>query len=817
MAFANWFMVMVGAGAISVPILLHLLLRPQPRQIVFPAVRFLQARQKTNQRELKWRHWLLLFLRGAILFVLALAFARPHIPSAAASAWAAFTLGLAVTTTLAVCWVLAISRRLPAGLTRSLAAATAAGLLFNLFGLFQIVRHGAAQAGFGTQQAPVAAAWVVDTSPRMLYRHRGATRLERADELVKDLLSDFPAQSEFVVIDRPDAASAFTQDANGVLKQIQSLTVTGRSQPLQDTARRALQVLRTSQLKQRELYLMTDLTAAAWESGDRDGLLADLKQNPDVRVHVIDCGVVDPENNSVLGLTPNRERTSANGEVELTATVRRLGGPATCRVEWLLEQPDPSRPYVQDGKLQLPQADVRSQATLTFDGPGEQEVSWTATGLTPGVHHGRVRIIPSDALPIDDEAYFTLEAQGGWRVAVVTGAKTVSQFLTAALSDPSDAQAATPRYVTSVYAQDGNLPNDWSTYSVVVLLDPAPPTEAQWAAWTEYVQQGGRLMIFLGRNARADQFNSAAAQKLMPAPLGRLWRTEGVYLQPSRDAHPSQQLFQRQPTTWENMPIFRHWSFSHRPADVVIPWWFTNGQPAMVEKSVGRGKVVVMMTPISDAASDPETWNLLPTGLENWPFVVMIDQWFTYLVQQDSAPLNYRVGEPASVAVTATDQPVRYQLFTPRGEWREVAARGTQVDVALTDQPGTYRLRSTDPAIPPQGFSVNLADEAGDLKRYDTAQLDAWLKTTGAHLADQQGKLERTVSEARVGVDLLAYLLVVLAILLLLEGTLAARFYPGATAPVAAAGSAGSAAREMADVVRGATPAEVITAEPSRG
>ena len=66
-----------GAGAVAVPIVLHLIARREPRKVVFPSVRFLTKRFDSNRSRLQVRRWWLLALRIAALVALALALARP--------------------------------------------------------------------------------------------------------------------------------------------------------------------------------------------------------------------------------------------------------------------------------------------------------------------------------------------------------------------------------------------------------------------------------------------------------------------------------------------------------------------------------------------------------------------------------------------------------------------------------------------------------------------------------------------------------------------------------------------------------------------
>ena len=60
--------ILAGAGLAAIPVVLHLIMRQQPRLLEFPALRFLQVRQQANQRRLQLRQLLLLALRGGHLF-----------------------------------------------------------------------------------------------------------------------------------------------------------------------------------------------------------------------------------------------------------------------------------------------------------------------------------------------------------------------------------------------------------------------------------------------------------------------------------------------------------------------------------------------------------------------------------------------------------------------------------------------------------------------------------------------------------------------------------------------------------------------------
>src|SRR5262245_24894438 len=132
MAFVN-VSLLLGAALVGIPIVLHLIMRQRPKQLVFPALRFVHERRLANQRRLQLRHWLLLALRCGAIGLLALALARPSVASGALSSW--LTAGLlgtlaAITSLLGA---VAVARRASGLLSGSFIGMAAALLLVTLF------------------------------------------------------------------------------------------------------------------------------------------------------------------------------------------------------------------------------------------------------------------------------------------------------------------------------------------------------------------------------------------------------------------------------------------------------------------------------------------------------------------------------------------------------------------------------------------------------------------------------------------------------------------------------------------------------------
>src|SRR4051794_6885359 len=76
-------LMLIGATAVSVPIIIHLLNKRKFDHVQWAAMRFIQQSIEQNQRRIELEDIILLILRCLILLFLAFALARPTLKSAA--------------------------------------------------------------------------------------------------------------------------------------------------------------------------------------------------------------------------------------------------------------------------------------------------------------------------------------------------------------------------------------------------------------------------------------------------------------------------------------------------------------------------------------------------------------------------------------------------------------------------------------------------------------------------------------------------------------------------------------------------------------
>ena len=241
---------LAGAALIAVPIVLHLVMRRQPRKLKFPALQFVKNRQEANRRKLNFRHLLLLALRCALIAGFALALARPTLKGS--------------------------------------------GLR-------------------GKAGAPLAVSLVVDNSLRMQYLHENQTRQEQATEMAQGLLGKLPEEAEIAVLDRSRATSGFAVDKSTAESRLRNLSPESKPRPLEDAVREAIELVADREDSRQEVFLFSDLNATSWNESAVASINEILGAAPDVRLYLVDVGVEEPRN-MALGALGMRQQTLRPGE-----------------------------------------------------------------------------------------------------------------------------------------------------------------------------------------------------------------------------------------------------------------------------------------------------------------------------------------------------------------------------------------------------------------------------------------------------------------------------------------------------------------------
>lgn len=753
-----------GAALVGLPILLHLIMKQEPKRLPFPAFRFLKQRLKTNQRKLRLRHLLLLLLRMLLIALFCLTLYQPSVLSSG---------------------------------------------LIDLSG-----------------RQPLAVVLVIDTSPSMGYAEGNKSNLEEACARATELINDLPDGSRIAIVETGDPGGDWlpsASDARTKLSEIakkapkpgQHSAAAGSSQSVSASLVHAYQLLKTvdeqsdtqGETLPRLVAIFTDRAASSWDVSRADDLkkLRDMVPPPAVAHAVVDVGTDKPVNVGILSAEMHDGRPQqvpANQPVAVTVSIGAVGLDVRPAVEAWLDDQRPVRKEVEvkDGQTQ----------TLTFD----------FRDLKPGLHAIRFKLANADALMADNERYFTFRVAEPRKVLAITddpgdpanGNYGDAHFWRLAVN-------AAHEFGCEVVKSDA-VP-DLAQFEAVTLLSAARPDAILWDKLQKYVEAGGKLIVAPPGDDRLvlDAYNGESASKVLPGqfkdkpvdvtqlPEGNPRRRGVAWSVLTRNDVDSelQHPMLAPIKAWKAKPdvdavrnprkAYRYWLVEKRGDGRVISTYDNDDDPkkrdpAVLERDLGKGRVILLTTKLDPPGESD--WNDYWTA-NSWA-VAFPDMLLRYAAGSAAdVNFNYPVGTTVTIplAKLLAGKRDNLALIGPgiAGTDALVRISERQTEVRLgpprTDSAGSFKLTAaSDP--PPgvtkweDGFSLNVPPEESTL---DKAPVEGIEDLTGEGTVIPVGKnvplsemLEKSPISQRP-VDLFPWLLIAVLALLVLENFLANRFY----------------------------------------
>jgi len=815
--------VLYGLGLAAIPVILHFLLRSKPKKYLFPALRLLNVRRKNNVRRMRLRHIWLMLLRMAVIALLVFAISRPSLPAANYSFIMKEILALAGIVIAAAVVYLGVIRfwerqRLPnhviiyrRSLLRGGTGMTAL-LLFLLLVMWPYQKRVAAEIAAPlpdvSETLPVAGVFLFDTSLSMEYRLESKTRLDHAQEIAIAHLSRLPSDSRIAIADTSNNERfPFQDDLFGAQSRIESLQTHPVSYKLNNRLRTALEMQnldreQTFDLQSnipsslqtdryfREIYLFTDMAYSSWNAAAAESLRSEIAQYPWVHLYVIDIGVENPTNTQISSLELSQQTIPIGGTLLIEASIDSTGTPQTEQTVEL---------YVQNESGKLIK---QGQRTVKTDSSGVAGLRFSVPAPVGPINQGEIRLVSSDPLSHDNIRYFTVAVEPPPKILLVAPSLEEARYLRFALAPDLYILEQQARY-DCTYMAAANLVEEKSPqegyleqFDVVCLINVPVLTEEAWTRFSQYVEQGGGLAVFLGMpNRRGNSFSSASyqgeiARSLLPGePLAELKFQEPRFLDIRNGLnHPLLKKFGELNRTAEltSIGIRRYWKVKpHEGASV--PATFSNPQksPAILERGYGRGRTVMLATAVDWKRDWKQNWNDFPA---HWTFVALADQMMQYLGQRTAQKYNFHSGDDVILSLDP-EQPIRrYFLRKPGLEQisQEVPQGAETLLISNLDQLGHYKVVAGDKENQSKfttGFSVNSSSAESNFTRITELDLDNLLGEKRYELSNDIEGLTRKVTTGRMGKEIFSIVLVFLIVAFCGEHFVANRFYDAEQSP----------------------------------
>jgi len=724
-----------GVALAAVPVILHLFMKQTPKHIIFPALRLIKERQKRSRKRLRVKNWLLLAARMLLIALMALALARPRI-------------------------------------------------------------H--ATASLGTGDEPTALAFVFDTSLSMGYKERDKTRLDEAKELARQVLKGMNDQSRVFVIDSSDPGPPIASTPAAARKKIDGLQIRAVNRTLNGAMGAAYTAVAAVDLTRREVYVLTDLAASQWQSGQEVEGLAQatktLKKGGKIDTFVLKVGAKEVRDVAIVSAEPASPVATEDDPVILKVKLRNIG-PKTSRVVEIR----------LDGK-----PEPRAKIPVEIPASSEIDVPPLVTPkLESGVHQIEVKIVGEpDPMDFDDVRYITVDVQPAIKILVISDVAIDAQFVASVLDPPGlPANVPRPFQVERVLTRqlDGAFASkSLKGYAGIFVLNVKELTDTWWSRLSAYVRDGGGLVVAPAGYALPENYNRPLPSELLPATLGAV-RVHKDADPPLRFGKPDlgSPIFEQNQkellAELSRVPIYKSWGVTpDTGAHVLLS--YTDDSPALLEKTFSGprpGKVLMWTTALSRRPSDrdPQAWNDFPSTFVGWGFLAVMDQTAYYLAGAAGQRLVFESGEDALLATDPTKPFASYQVRGPDGKASDRTAEpaGTgNLLVAAPGEIGQWKLFASakDGTVRDLGFSVNPPRGEIQAATLEAGDLDILFGKGKYQLATDAQSLKHVQGVAIYGREIFPWVMAIILLIVTLENLLANTFYrekTSATAVVARA------------------------------
>jgi hypothetical protein len=519
-----------AALGVAIPIVIHLLFRLRSRKVELGTLRFLRIVLEQNARRRRLKRWLLLALRMAAIMLLAGLFARPYLRAR------------------------------------------------DLSGKDRLV------------------AILIDRSASMQLKEKGRRLLDLAVEQAREVIGKCgnDTQVEVAFFDqapRPVGAqtvrAAAAPSTGPSIKDLLSLLMapekTYSATNYGTVLAWARDLCLASPHERKQLYIYTDLQRSGLDWSGAEPMPAG------VEVNLVDLGRTAVNNVGLSTAQTPKHLVRPGDAVNVQAAVFNAGPFPLEKMPVVLTLESGSHKHVLRERVSL---EPSTSGNVAFELPA----------LTEGLWKGTVRIETEDDLPFDNLRHVAVLCAPPVNVLLADGdprdAPLLAEtyFLDAALrlAPRGENYIESPFRPTTVALGEGDRLGDLSGQRIVVLANVGNVSRSDAAALARFVGGGGGLLVFTGDRVTAEGWRAAAAAGLTVGEIGSVIRAHDL---PHRfeqwdESHP---LFE--PFNDPQHGDLRRFAFGACtrivPADDArVVAWFRGERPALLEKRLGKGRVL---------------------------------------------------------------------------------------------------------------------------------------------------------------------------------------------------------------------------------
>ena len=584
---------------------------------------------------------------------------------------------------------------------------------------------------------PQSAVVLLDLSMSMRYEDT----FERAREEAFDILNRMTDGGEVALIGFSDAAEIVRElstDIDSIRGVIAGLDGAGfGATAYLSNLRLADQLLESARFDNRAVYLISDFQEAGMGNIDEGWKLA-----PGVAFTGIDVGSEESSNLVLTDVRSPEQLSAEAGRQQILARVRSTG-----------------TLYLGQGDVSLSiNGQMVDRVPVDLSERSEEVITFAADFDSEGAHVGEVRV-SGDNFSDDNSFFFTVDVLPKIRVLLVNGEASDNWFddeghwfglaVSSAAESPFELETIEPAALGAATLGQSD---------VAVLLNVGELSSGQAATLADYVQEGGSLLLAPGDRVMPELFNRQFAT-IAPATLRNqdiLGSDDYLVIADFDRRHP---ILRPLDSDWSARFQGRWSLIPSAGADVLMR--FDNTEPALVERQVGEGKVILFAS-----ALDIE-WNNLPLQGMFLPFV---HETLRHLVQPEAKQRAYRIGDNFSL--------------DPKGEATSVSAVDADGDSIAIDNDRPV-ITATTPGLitatvdgEPARYAVNILPRESNFNRSAVGTVyDAVINPDTNPIRSREVQTAQLIEELERPQRIWWWILSLVMLLIIIEAVIANRTY----------------------------------------
>ena len=710
---------LTGLTAVSIPLIIHFFSRRKRERIAFGSLYFLKLIETKKIRRIKLKQILLLLIRMAVISLLVFAFARPTLTG------------------------------------------------------------DTSKDGYGvSDDTRISAVIIVDNSVSEALEIDGTQVYERTRQKALRSLESLKEGDEIYLLFAADTQdTGFNplpeRDLESIRRQIQQSRISFRKVDLTNVLKTAYSLLGPSTNLHREIFLVSDMQAAGFGSGNfSQKILPDVEEDNNgispVRLFFIDASPQDISPNAgIVSVAIQNQIIELGKQLTLRATIQNYGD---VPVRDLLV-------YVYFNGQRL------AQKNITLESFGSEVLNFQIIPEQPGIIEGMIEI-EDDEFAVDNRRFFVINIPDKRSVLIINSNDEANIFLQAVFSPELsprvlDVQTISEEQISSA---------DFRQFDVVIYNGFTQMTQADIFRMRNFCAAGGGVIIFPDENSNLVSLNETIGEDFsLPVASGfsgDLVRQMGLqgFEPDSRGTGNSETDFLTVDAIDFSHPVFVNMFKQIPPEDISLPRIFksvnfdlrsagenssksiitmSNSKPFLTETPVDRGAIVLF------ASAPSLSWTTLPLkGI----FSPLLHRLVFYLSQYGSVAIEpLEIGDEISLLFAgAADE---LTIDTPLGDRIKlspsVASEAYRVDYSNTESPGIYKFKSGNEVQ--NKFAVNVNSQESDFRKVSMEKLDSMFGGRQYYYWEESDNISERINEIRTGREISRYFIIGVLIFLLLE------------------------------------------------